>query len=262
MTTSSTPVPVPAPVPDRIATVPVPGGEVPVQLYLPPSGTGPGLVVVQEIFGVSRYIAQRAADLAALGYVVAVPELYWRIGLVATPEDGESQEILQAGMAAAGELGLGPAIQDTTAVLAWLRTSAQVRGGVGLVGFCFGGGVAFAVAAGAGTARVDADATVGVDALVSYYGSSIPAQVEADPAVGSRVGAASLHHWGEEDAFIPLEVQERVRSAVDRPGVEWHTYPGANHAFDSPAPLFHHEAASALAWQRTTAFLARVLPLA
>ncbi|MFW0794980.1 dienelactone hydrolase family protein [Gordonia sp. CPCC 205515] len=220
-------------------------GELPVELFLPPSGSGPGLVLVQEIFGVSAYIRDRAADLAALGYVVAVPELYWRIGVVATAEDGDINDILAEGMGAANRVGLAHAIADTTATLAWFPERPEVTGPVGLIGFCFGGGVAFAVAAQTNPAL-----------LISYYGSSIPDQVDS---VGA-VTVPSLHHWGTADAFIPLDVQDRVRQAIDGPHVEWHSYDGANHAFDNPNPAFHHPDASALAWQRTEDFLRRLLP--
>ncbi len=54
-------------------------GEMPAYLWLPESGSGPGLLLLQEIFGVSAYIRRRAADLAAAGYVVLAPELYWRL---------------------------------------------------------------------------------------------------------------------------------------------------------------------------------------
>ena len=61
-------------------TVSTDAGDMPAHLWLPPTGHGPGIVLVQEIFGVSAYIERRAAQLAELGYVVLAPELYWRIG--------------------------------------------------------------------------------------------------------------------------------------------------------------------------------------
>lgn len=239
--------PTPAPQPDRVASVAVAGGDLPVEIYLPPARSGRGLVLVQEIFGVSRYIQARARDLADLGYVVAVPQLYWRIGLVATPEDGPIEDVLGAGMGAAEELGLAPAIADTAASLRWLPTIPEVTGPAGLFGFCFGGGVAFAAAAQSDPA-----------ALVSYYGSAIPALLE----VAGQVHAPSLHHWGEADTFIDQATQAHLRSVIERDGVEWYSYPEAGHAFDNPNPAFFSEPASRLAWQRTTAFLTRVLPLA
>ena len=77
----------------------------PTQVWLPPGGTGAAVVVFQEIFGVGRYIRSRCADLAALGYVVLAPEIYWRLGVVAVDEDAD--DLLAQGMAsdAAGRLG-------------------------------------------------------------------------------------------------------------------------------------------------------------
>lgn len=230
------------------ASIPVEDGDLPVQVYLPDGGRGPGLVLVQEIFGVSRYIEQRARDLAELGYVVAVPELYWRLGFAATPEDGPIEDVLGAGMTAAQELGLDRAIDDVVATLEWLPVQPEVAGPVGVIGFCFGGGVAFAAAARLG--RADRPAV-----LVSYYGSALPALADQAP----RVSAPSLHHWGSADAFIPGEMQDTVRAALARDGVEWFTYDGAGHAFDNPHPAFQHAAASELAWSRTVEFLARQL---
>ncbi|PFG19787.1 dienelactone hydrolase family protein [Serinibacter salmoneus] len=227
----------------RLVTVPTDAGEIPVEVFLPERGEGPGIVLVQEIFGVTGYIRDRACDFAQQGYAVAVPQLYWRLGLVATPEDGDLEQVLSAGMAASTGLGLDAAVRDTTAVLAWARDAAALEGRPMLLGFCFGGGVAF---------RVAAENPDLVHALVSYYGSSIPAHLD----LADRVTMPSLHHFGEADSFIDLATQARVRAAVVHPGVDWYTYPGANHAFDNPNPAFHHAEASALAWERTLAFLA------
>ncbi|WP_454301861.1 dienelactone hydrolase family protein [Salana multivorans] len=244
--------------PDHVTvTIPVEGGDLPVRLYLPEGGRGPGLMLVQEIFGVSRYIADRARALAALGYVVAVPELYWRLGLAATTEEGSIEEVLGAGMAASAELGLDRAVDDVVTTLEWLPGCPEIAdagepGGsnVGIIGFCFGGGVAFAA-----TARLDrTDLPV---ALVSYYGSALPALTDQ----AERVRVPSLHHWGRADAFIAADVQESVREQLGRDGVEWFSYDGANHAFDNPHPAFHHADASRLAWERTTDFLRRHLPV-
>jgi carboxymethylenebutenolidase len=225
--------------------VPTEGGDVPVHVWLPPDGHGPGVLLVQEIFGVSDYIRQRAADLAAEGYVVAVPELYWRLGADGSlPED--APDLLDRAMATAQRLDPEVTIADTLAALAALRALDAVDGPVALVGFCWGGSVAFATAARAQ-----------VDALVSFYGSSLPDQLDLVPSVT----APSLHHFGEADSFIPMDKVRAVQDAVQAgpAPVEFHLYPGADHAFDNTKPAFHHEQASALAWQRTLDFLHRHL---
>jgi len=222
-------------------------GEMPSHLWLPPAGSGPGLLLLQEIFGVSDYIKQRAVDLARLGYVVLAPEIYWRLD--DTDLDESSPDLLGRAMSIVGRLDWPSAVSDAVAALGHLRERAEVRGGAGVIGFCFGGGLAFNVAA-----------VHSPDVLVSYYGSALPNLLELAP----KVTAPSLHHFGEADQYIVPEAVEQIRAAVTAgPEVEvwFETYPGAGHAFDNPLPPFHHAEASAKAWRRTTEFLTSHLPV-
>lgn len=209
---------------------------------------GPVIVLLQEIFGVSAYIRSRAADLAGLGYLVLVPEIYWRLDGVQIDE-GSDQALTQA-MTTAGRLDWDRAVADAAAVVRYARTpdpEGTDERRVGLVGFCFGGGLAFNVAA------VEL-----VACLVSYYGSALPGLL----GLADRVTVPSLHHFGEADDYLPLDAVDTVRAAVGHgPQIEVHTYPGANHAFDGPMPGLHHEASARLAWRRTVEFLGRVLPV-
>ena len=218
---------------------------VPIHRWLPPAGQGPGLVLLQEIFGVSDYIRRRAADLAALGYVVSAPELYWRLGPDAMAD--ARRDDLSTALQIAGRIDWDLCVADAVQALGDLRQRPEVTGGAGLIGFCFGGGVAFQAAAIADP-----------DALVCYYGSSLPNLLD----LADQVRAPSLYHFGLADSFLPPETVRRIEQAVaTRPDVEFATYPGADHAFDNPLPAFHHPAASAAAWDRTVGFLARVLPV-
>lgn len=224
-------------------SVPVTDGEMPAHVWLPPSGTGPGLLLLQEIFGVSPYIRDRARDLAELGYVVLAPELYWRLdGRV----DESRADVLEQGMALVAQVDWEQTVGDAVAALGALRARPDVVGGAGVVGFCFGGGVAFSVAA-----------VADVDVLVAYYGSALPQLL----GLADRVTAPSLHHFGTADAYIPLAKVEEIRAAVAGPEVEFHLHDGAGHAFDNPSPAFFHERASADAWDQTVDFLARRLPV-
>jgi carboxymethylenebutenolidase len=218
----------------------------PARLWLPPSGRGPGLLLLQEIFGVSQYIRRRGADLAAAGYVVLAPELYWRLD--ATPIDESEPGAIEAAMGRAQQLDWPTTVQDAVAALHHLSARDEVSGGTGVIGFCFGGGLAFNVAA------VDQ-----VDTLVSYYGSALPGLLDLAP----QVSAPSLHHFGTADDFIDPETVARIRAAVTSGGtpVEFETYDGANHAFDNDRFVLHHPEASKVAWQRTLDFLARTLPV-
>lgn len=214
-------------------------------LWLPETGTGPGLLLLQEIFGVSGYIQRRGADLAAAGYVVLAPELYWRLDAAGVDESAPSA--IDDAMALAGRLNWGTAVGDAVAALGHLRGRDEVHGGTGLVGFCLGGGLAFNVAAQASP-----------DALVSYYGSSIPDLLDLAPSVNMP----SLHHFGLADAYIDQATVATIRDAVTADGrpAEFEVYEGANHAFDNDDFGLHHPEASALAWRRTLDFLGRTLP--
>lgn len=220
-----------------ILTLPTDSGDLPVHRWLPPSGTGPGVLLLHEIFGISEYVRTRAADLAEAGYVVFAPELYWRLPQAQVGEDDASR-----GMELAQQLPWDDALADARTAMDALRAAPESTGRIALVGFCYGGGLAFNLAA----------QTV-PDALVSYYGSALPTLLP----LAREVTAPSLHHFGTADEFIPLETVEKVRDAVTtgHPRVQFFTYDGAGHAFDNPAPLFHHEQAAALAWQRTLVFL-------
>jgi carboxymethylenebutenolidase len=219
-------------------------GEMPAYLWLPESGTGPGLVLLQEIFGVSRYIARRAADLADAGYVVLAPELYWRLDGAALEESAPGA--IEEAMGRAQRLDWDTTVSDALTALEHLRGRDEVDGRVGVIGFCLGGGLAFNVAA------LDEP-----DVLVSYYGSAIPGLLDLAP----QVTAPSLHHFGLADDYIDADTVARIRTAVaGRDGVEFETYEGANHAFDNSDFVLHHPEASALAWQRTLAFLSTRLP--
>jgi carboxymethylenebutenolidase len=218
-------------------------GSLPAHRWLPEGGHGPGLVVFQEIFGVSAYIRDRAADLAALGYVVIAPEFYWRLDDAELEESGP--DFLQRAMGIVSRLDWEAAVEDGRAAVQRLRTMPEVTGGIGLIGFCFGGGLAFNVAAG-----------LEVGALVSYYGSALPNLL----GLADRVSVPTLHHFGLDDTYIDRNMVETIRLAVQRPGVVFETYAGAGHAFDNPHPDFHHADASARAWDVTTAFLTEHVP--
>jgi carboxymethylenebutenolidase len=207
-------------------------GLMPVHVW---EGSGPGLLLLQEIFGVSDYIKQRAADLAELGYYVLVPEIYWRLD--DTELDESAPDLLQQAMSIAGRVNWDLAVSDSVAVLEYLRSRDTATG---VIGFCFGGGLAFNVAAESSP-----------DVLVSYYGSALPRLLHLAP----KVTSTSLHHFGDADAYLPIDDLVAVLDDA-----EVHRYPDAGHAFDNPLPAFHHAEASELAWRRTVAFLSRNLP--
>lgn len=225
--------------------VPTDAGEMPAYRWLPESGRGPGIVLLQEIFGVSAYVHRRAQDLADQGYVVLAPAVFWRLDGADIDAPFEGPAALEDGMAFVEQLDWEAAVRDGTAAVRTLRADEHVTGAVGVVGFCFGGGLGFNVAA-----------VEPVDALVSYYGSALPGLLDLAP----RVTAPSLHHFGLSDSFIDADTVATIEQAVAGPATTFHTYAGADHAFDNgDLPGLHHPQASALAWERTGDWLAAAL---
>ena len=126
----------------------------------------------------------------------------------------------------------------------------ECTGKIGAVGFCLGGGLAFAAAT---LSRVDGH---GIDAAVCYYGSAINDMIDQV----SRLDCPAAFHYGNNDPFIPAESIATVEDAVSgRSGTEFFRYE-AGHAFSNwDAPSMYNEAAAELAWSRTLDFFARHL---
>lgn len=230
-----------------MTTIPVPttAGEMPGHLWLPEAGRGPGILLLQEIFGVSAYIRRRAADLAAAGYVVLAPEIYWRLDRQGVDES--APDAVEQAMGLAQQVEWPVAVSDAVAAFDRLDGLEEVVGTPGVMGFCFGGGLAWNVAA-------EAEPAV----LVSYYGSSIPDLLDLAP----RVTCPSLHHFGTADSYIDSATVERITEAATADGrpalVELHD--GADHAFDNDDFFLHHPEASRRAWATTLEFLHQQLP--
>jgi hypothetical protein len=129
----------------RSETIPAAdGGTFEGYLSLPESGSGPGLVLLQEIFGVNEYIKQRADTLAELGYTVLAPDLYWRIEPgIALPQD---QEGLEKAFGYMQRLDRPKAALDAAASLTQLRRLPETGRRAGVVGFCLGGRLGYQVA--------------------------------------------------------------------------------------------------------------------
>lgn len=234
-------------------TIPVPndpgGRGMPATLFRPESDMGAGIVLVHEIFGRTDYMRRRATDLAELGYNVVLPQVFWRLGVDTIPED--SPDALQIAMGHVQNIDWDLAVSDIRTAVTWLRADPESEHAVALVGFCFGGGLAYAT-------LQRATGPEHADALVSYYGSALPELVK-----GPIVHAASLHHFGDADAFIPPESIQRIREVVEGDGAEFHLWTGANHAFDNPTPELglHDPRASREAWEVSIDWLSEHHPV-
>jgi carboxymethylenebutenolidase len=233
----------------RNEIVAVLGGELSAYVALPVSGSsGPGILVLHEIFGVNDYIEDACARLADIGYCALAPDLFWRTqpGLALRHDD----DGLAQGMAAAQRLDHVAAVRDAIAALGALRALPEVADDsrAGVLGFCLGGTLAYQVA-------VHGEP----DAAVCCYGSGIPDALQS----ANAIACPTLLHFGAADPFIPREQVDRVVAvAARRREMECHVHEGAGHAFDNHlAPMFHDPEAAARAWEFTRGFLGRALPL-
>jgi carboxymethylenebutenolidase len=230
----------------RTDSVQTPDGSFDLTVWSPDGGAGPGLLLIQEVFGVSDYIRAVAEDLAGLGYVVAAPDLFWRL----KPHHDAAHD--EAGLTESLDLGsrfdFEQGIADAAAALARLRALPEVDGGTGVLGFCLGGSIAYFLAARGG-----------LDAAVSFYGSAVPGSV----AVMAEITVPLQFHFGGSDPYIPRDQVAAVEAAAaGRDNVEIHVEEDAGHAFHNrKAPMFYVPEPAARAWERTEEFLARHLPV-
>jgi carboxymethylenebutenolidase len=215
------------------------GGSFSGYLATPKSGKGPGILVIQEIFGVNKVMRDIADGFAAQGYAALCPDLFWR------QEPGiQITDKTEAEWARAFQLYQGfdeaKGVDDLKATLAHLRALPACTGKVGAVGYCLGGKLAYLMAT-----RSDAECSVG------YYGVGI------DKALGEagKIARPLMLHIAEQDQFCPPEAQQAIKAALGRnPNVTIHSYPGVDHAFARSGGEHYDKAAAESANKRTAEF--------
>jgi carboxymethylenebutenolidase len=202
------------------------------------------VLLLQEIFGVGPYIRAVAERLAAAGYVVGAPDVFWRFA--PDWEQGHDEAGLTASLEAVQQLDFERAVADCVAALEVLAQQPETTGTPGTIGFCLGGTLAFAVA-------VHGEPSV----CVSYYGSGVPSM----RGLLDRITCPTLLHFGDRDAYIPNEGVEGLAEAIHgRRGIVINVEQ-AGHAFDNhESAMFHDESAARAAWAKTIAFLTEHLP--
>jgi carboxymethylenebutenolidase len=211
---------------------------------LPPEGSGPGLVLLQEIFGVNAYMRDMADRYAQEGYVVMVPELFWR--QQGGVDLGYGDADFPKALGLYESFDVDRAIEDIEDTLAALRAHPAHRGKVGALGYCLGGRLAFLAAA-----RTDVDCAIG------YYAVGLENYLDE---AATAIHCPLMLHFGGEDAHCDAAVRDRAQQALaGKPGVELYTYPGSDHAFASPARAQYDKPAALMAYSRSLAMLRRVL---
>lgn len=212
-------------------------------LSLPPTGRGPGLVVIQEIWGVNEHIRAVADQYASDGYVVLAPDIFWRMKPrvdLTYDEAGTKQayDYMQ-------RLDGTQAVADLTSTVKALRARSELSGKIGVVGYCMGGRLAYLSAAHAG-----------VDAAVCYYGGGIQNFLDQAPSVKVPI----LLHYGELDAHIPTSAVDAVKAAFSRHAqARIEVYGGADHGFNCWGRPMYNQRAAALARGRSLEWFAEHL---
>lgn len=175
---------------------------------------GPGILVIQEIFGVNQVMRDICDDLAAQGYVALCPDLFWRQEPGVDITD-KSKEHWDKAFKLFGGFDVDKGVEDLKSSLSALRQMTGAK--VGAVGYCLGGKLAFLMAT-----RSD------VDAAVSYYGVGL-ADLTGEVA---NIKKPLLMHVATEDKFVPKDQQAKVKTAVaGNANVTLHEYEGNDHAF-------------------------------
>jgi carboxymethylenebutenolidase len=204
---------------------------------------GPGIVLIQEIFGVNSHIRGVADQYASDGYTVLAPDLFWRMQPMV--DVGYSAEDFQIARAYMQKMDFAAGVKDLAATVAALRTLPECTGKVASIGYCMGGMLSYLCAANAG-----------VDAAVCYYGGGIHTKLEE----AGKITCPLLFHFAGDDAHIPAQAVEAVKKTfTGRDGVRIDVYPGANHGFNCWDRDAYNQQSSALAHGRSLAFLATTI---
>jgi carboxymethylenebutenolidase len=195
-------------------------------LSMPPK-PGPGVLVIQEIFGVNTWVRTVCDMFSRAGYVAMAPDLFWRMKPHVELHPF-FQEDFKEGLDYYGKFNVDKGVEDIQAAITTLRGTKGCTGKVGTIGFCLGGTLAYLTAT-----RTDADAAS------SYYGVGI------DNLLGEAANIKKplqLHIAGK-DPYAPAEAIKKIEDGLKgKPGVEVFVYPGLDHAFARDTDPVHFDA--------------------
>jgi carboxymethylenebutenolidase len=225
-------------------TINGPDGSFSVYLAVPAAKAGPGILAIQEIFGVNQDMRDHCDAWAARGYFALCPDLYWRQepGVQLTDQtDAEWQRAAALYYA----VDVDKAVEDLQTSLAYIRDIERCTGKVGTMGFCLGGLLTYLMAT-----RSTSDCNVG------YYGVGIEEKLDEATAITKP----TILHIAEEDRFVNKDAQKLINDGLSaHPHVTIHSYAGQEHAFARHGGTHYDADAAALANGRTVEMFERHL---
>lgn len=226
--------------------VKIPNGSLEIESYLatPTTGVYPGIIVIQEIFGVNSHIRDITDRIAQLGYVAIAPAIYQRIA----PgfEAGYSEADLEEGRKYKNQTQADQLLGDIRATIDYLYSLPQVKAeGVGTIGFCFGGHVVYLTAT---LPQVKAAACFYGAGIVDWCPGDGKPTIERTPQIKGRL----YGFFGTEDPLIPLADVDKVEAALQQAGVDHRIfrYEGATHGFMCDQRDSYNETVAQAAWQQ------------
>ena len=212
-------------------------------LATPTEKKAPGIILIQEIFGVNSHIKSVADLYAKAGYVVLAPDVFWRVqpGVELT----YSQDDMQKGMGLIKQCDQEQILKDLGSAIEVLKAQPQCAGKVGAVGYCLGGSLAYRLA----THDM-------VDCAVGYYGGNITQCLDE----AKNLHCPIMLHFGGKDTHIPMEAVDKIRTALDGKGhVEIFVYEDADHGFNCDQRKSYDRESAMLAYGRSQVLLTKSL---
>ena len=215
------------------------GTEFSAYMAVPEAGRGPGLLVIQEIFGVNSHIRQIVDIYSQLGFTAVAPDVFFRIkpGL----NIGYSDKEMQEGFSYYQKTDFDEARDDLAHVVELMKGMDEVVAKVGSVGYCMGGNLSYRLAC-----------NNAVDAAVAYYGGGVDAV--ADRAKNLRTPL--MMHFGEKDDHIPSAAVEKMTAALaEKRSTSVFVYAGAEHGFNCDQRGSYDRTSAMIALARSNMFL-------
>ena len=212
-------------------------------------GNFPGVVVIQEAFGVNDHIKKVTDRIAAEGYVAIAPDIFHR----------ETERLIPyaempKAIATMQRVVDSKAMEDVGAAIAHLKSQNNVKAGsVGVIGFCMGGRLTYLAAA---------HHSNDVKCAVPYYGGGIPMGNPSPLSRTREIKCPMLLFFGAKDQLIPKEYVDQIKAELTENKVPFQleVYPDAGHGFScDDRAMSYNEGAAKNAWEKTKAFFAQHL---